>query len=244
MDAAREGKFHDDNDGSSEIQARPRETRDEESRVREAAHGAAMADGTMVDGTMGDGTMGDGTMGDPTMGASAMGDDAASGDDSPSGENAKRWRQGVPQLVITATLESLTALEPGLLRDRFPIPARTVQRLACDAVITPLVVDHQGRPLSLGRTFRSLPPAQKRALIARDRHCQIEGCDAPADWCVPHHIDPWGAGGSTGLDDEILICFFHHWLVHEGRHTLAKSNGLWILVPPAEEEEVMAAQAV
>ncbi len=50
--------------------------------------------------------------------------------------------------------------------------------------------------------------------MLRDEHCQYPGCRAPVSWCDIHHLDPWEHGGPTDLDNLILLCPYHHHLVH------------------------------
>jgi hypothetical protein len=41
-----------------------------------------------------------------------------------------------------------------------------------------------------------------------------------------HHVEHWAHGGRTGLDNLVLLCSFHHRLLHEGRFKMSlASNG-------------------
>jgi len=43
----------------------------------------------------------------------------------------------------------------------------------------------------------------------------------------------WVHGGSTDLDNLILLCFRHHWMVHEGKWQLVRSDdGRMLAIPP------------
>ena len=53
-----------------------------------------------------------------------------------------------------------------------------------------------------------------RLLRHRDGECRFPGCGARR-FTQAHHIVWWGDGGPTDLDNLILLCFFHHKLVHE-----------------------------
>jgi HNH endonuclease len=53
-----------------------------------------------------------------------------------------------------------------------------------------------------------------RQLKYRDRECVFPGCGARR-FTQAHHIVWRNKGGPTDLDNLILVCFFHHNLVHE-----------------------------
>jgi hypothetical protein len=141
-----------------------------------------------------------------------------------------------PHLTVTATLQTLRG-EPGAaageVLGRFPIPSETVQRIACDAALTPMLVDEAGHPLDFGRTMRTASPALRRAVVLADRHCQFPGCDRPAEWCDVHHLDDWVNGGRTRREDLRLVCRRHHTMVHEGGWRLLRGDGgQMVAVPP------------
>jgi hypothetical protein len=48
--------------------------------------------------------------------------------------------------------------------------------------------------LELGRATRTIPPALRRALAARDGGCVAPGCDRPPAWTDAHHLEHWAAG--------------------------------------------------
>ena len=89
------------------------------------------------------------------------------------------------------------------------------QRLTCDAVTQSLTVDADGVPLRLGRSARVVPPALRRVIDVRDRHCAFAGCSAPAMWCQAHHMIHWEDGGPTDERNLVLVCQFHHKAIHE-----------------------------
>ncbi|MFH1105278.1 MAG: HNH endonuclease signature motif containing protein [Actinomycetota bacterium] len=68
----------------------------------------------------------------------------------------------------------------------------------------------------MGRATRTIPPAIRRALEARDRGCTHPGCGRPHRWCDAHHITHWAAGGGTNLNNLRLLCRRHHRIAHEG----------------------------
>jgi hypothetical protein len=133
-----------------------------------------------------------------------------------------------PHLTVTATIQTLRG-QPGApageLLGRFPIPSETVQRVACDAALTPMLVDETGDPLDFGRTMRTASPALRRAVVLADKHCQFPGCDRATEWCDAHHLDDWVNGGRTRRTDLRLVCRRHHRLLHEGGWRLERGHG-------------------
>ncbi|HSS93564.1 MAG TPA: DUF222 domain-containing protein, partial [Candidatus Dormibacteraeota bacterium] len=135
-----------------------------------------------------------------------------------------------PHLVVNVDMSTLTK-EPGAraaeLEWAQPIPAETARRLACDAAITPIVngeADH---------TSRAVPGPRRHALVARDKGCRMPGCDMPAAWTDAHHLKHWADGGSSTLENLVLLCRRHHRQVHEEGWTLElHPNRELVAVPP------------
>ena len=98
----------------------------------------------------------------------------------------------------------------------------TARRLACDASLV-RILERDGRPLSVGRRTRSVPPALRRALRSRDRTCRFPGC-GQRRFLHAHHVDHWARGGRTDLGNLVQLCGFHHHLVHEGGYTLERQT--------------------
>lgn len=94
------------------------------------------------------------------------------------------------------------------------LPIEALQRLLCNARVTPVVVDGGGNPLYAGRTIREANRAQRRALRSMYRSCAADGCDMAFDRCEMHHIEWWEHGGRTDLDNLVPLCPRHHHLVH------------------------------
>lgn len=136
-------------------------------------------------------------------------------------------------VMVTIALDALTAdlatadlLGAGLVPGNDPtsdptgeaITAAQARRLACTAKILPAVLDGTSLPLDLGRAKRLFTPAQRKALLIRDRTCRAEGCDVPGTWCEAHHLDPWHTGGPTDLTNALLLCSHHHHRAHHPDH--------------------------
>ncbi len=99
------------------------------------------------------------------------------------------------------------------------VSAETARRLACDAATVTMRRGRAGAVLDVGRRTRTMSPALRRALAARDRHCRFPGCQARrAD---AHHVRHWAHGGATALDNLVLLCRRHHRTVHEGGFSVA-----------------------
>ncbi|MCA1006166.1 HNH endonuclease [Rhodococcus hoagii] len=94
-----------------------------------------------------------------------------------------------------------------------PLSIATARRLACDCHLTPIVMS-DGVPIDLGRSSRTVPKKQRRALVARDHGCAFPGCGAPPAHCEGHHVKHWADGGPTDLDNLVLLCRYHHQLLH------------------------------
>ncbi len=105
--------------------------------------------------------------------------------------------------------------QPGqsVLEDGVHVSAETSRRLACDASRVVMRHDDAGRLLEVGARTRTIPPALRRALHARDRGCRFPGCDGR--FTQGHHLRHWAQGGPTTLSNLALLCRRHHRAVHE-----------------------------
>ena len=101
-----------------------------------------------------------------------------------------------------------------------PVSPDAVSRLACNAVVQPVVLDDQGVPLRVGRRRRTATDAQWLAVRAIYRSCAWHSCDRPLSWCQLHHVHEWEHGGPTDLCNLVPLCSEHHHAVHEGGWTL------------------------
>ncbi|HEX4755631.1 MAG TPA: DUF222 domain-containing protein [Candidatus Dormibacteraeota bacterium] len=135
-------------------------------------------------------------------------------------------------LQVTTTVETLRDLRgapAGELEFAGLVAARTVQRLACDATITRVLVDAPSQVIDVGRSERVVPGALRRALNARDGGCRWPGCDRPPSWTSAHHVVHWSHFGPTDQDNLVLLCRHHHWCVHEGGWMLVHTDAEGIL---------------
>jgi hypothetical protein len=130
-------------------------------------------------------------------------------------------------LQVTATVETLRDLRgapAGETESAGLVAGRSVQRLACDATITRVVVDARSQVIDVGRSERVVPAGLRRALNARDGGCRWPGCERPPSWTSAHHVVHWSHLGPTDKDNMVLLCRHHHWCVHEGGWTLVHTD--------------------
>jgi len=115
-----------------------------------------------------------------------------------------------------------------------PISAATVQRLSCDGTTTEITLDAFGRPLDVGREQRTFTPKQRIALAVRDGACMFGDCDKEPSMTEAHHIIPWAEGGRTDLANGILLCRFHHLLIHNNGWEIYLVGTDYYLLPPPD----------
>ena len=137
------------------------------------------------------------------------------GDEDPvpiSGSRAERY-----QVMLHVEVETLKADGEGgrsELEDGTGVSAETSQRLCCDAGVVKVGHAPDGRILDVGRRTRTIPPSLRRALEVRDQGCRFPGCGLR--FTEGHHIRHWAEGGETSLANCVLLCRYHHRLMHEG----------------------------
>jgi hypothetical protein len=124
------------------------------------------------------------------------------------------------QVVVHVDAQTLAHDADGRceLADGRPLAAETARRLSCDGSLVELL-ERNGAPLALGRKRRTISPALRRALAARDRGCRFPGCNNNR-FVDGHHIQHWSQGGETNLDNLVSLCRRHHRLPHEGGYSL------------------------
>jgi hypothetical protein len=140
-----------------------------------------------------------------------------------------------PHLVITASAETLAGLPgapPAGLEGVGPIPIETAQRFACDPSVSWLLGQAELES-ETSHARQRIPAATRRALVARDRGCVVNGCHRPPIWCDGHHLIWWTRGGKTALPNLALVCGRHHRMLHEEGWTLERrEGGRFVTIPP------------
>jgi hypothetical protein len=124
-----------------------------------------------------------------------------------------------PHLTVTVGADALAggseAIPMSELDHTGPVTPRVARRIACDASVMRVVLSARSEPLDVGRKTPVIPPAMRRAVVVRDRHCRFPGCDRPHTWCDAHHVRHWAEGGPTAAHNLLLLCRRHHTAVHE-----------------------------
>jgi len=115
-----------------------------------------------------------------------------------------------------------------------PLTTATIQRLSCDGATTEITIDAFGQPLDVGREHRTFTPKQRIALAIRDGGCVFGDCDKEPSMTEAHHIVPWSEGGRTDLANGILLCKFHHLLIHNNGWEIYRVGTDYFLVPPKD----------
>ncbi|MER7860780.1 DUF222 domain-containing protein [Amycolatopsis japonica] len=135
---------------------------------------------------------------------------------------------------VTVGLDALkTGLGTACLDFVGRITAREARLAACDCLMIPVVLSAAGEPLDVGRMKRFVTPGQRRALNIRDGGCAFPGCHRAPKHCHAHHIRHWADGGPTDLRNLVLLCSFHHRLIHHGDWQVRMApGGIPEFVPP------------
>ena len=114
--------------------------------------------------------------------------------------------------------------------------------LTCDAAISRVILGPEGRPLDVGREHRLPTPHQRRAVLARDRGCAVEGCDAKPWLCEIHHLIHWLEHGPTDIDNLAMVCRWHHRKAHTtGWHRGRDPDGTIRCRPTDQHHRTLAA---
>jgi hypothetical protein len=144
-------------------------------------------------------------------------------------------RNGVrPHINVTTTIEGLKkeiGAPPADLELSLPISTRTLERITCDCTMSRVLLA-DSMVIDVGRATRTVSGPTWRALRTRDRGCRFPGCDRPVEWSNPHHIIHWARGGPNNLPNMVLLCYYHHRLVHEGGWQVIKSGREFRFLPP------------
>jgi hypothetical protein len=126
-------------------------------------------------------------------------------------------------VVVHATVETLAGSSDAPAEidvSGIMLLPETARFLACDCRLELVAELRNGLPVSFARTQRTVPPKLARSLRRRDRHCRFPGC-ARTKRLHAHHIQFWMHGGRTVSTNLVMLCPFHHRLVHEQHWTIS-----------------------
>ena len=116
----------------------------------------------------------------------------------------------------------LAVLSFAALNAAFPFPIEELENWPASPVVT---AKNGEELLALVAT-----DDQWRALVARDGGCFC--CPADPSHCEAHHLHPWATGGSTDIDDMVLVCNRTHHLIHDFDYQIIWTDNGWKLLPP------------
>ena len=130
----------------------------------------------------------------------------------------------------------------GITENGTVLGAADLRRIACDTQVIPVVMGAPSEVLDVGRAKRTITPAIRRALIARDQGCVWPGCERAPVHCDGHHVQHWLDDGPTSLANLALLCHSHHHRLHEYNLVLhpptepASPGEDWTVTPAAPRE--------
>ncbi len=111
------------------------------------------------------------------------------------------------------------------------IPASVLEEYFCGARIKGVVFSGEGLPLWHSHAKRLATKAQMSALRALYGACA--GCGADMWICQGHHIRPVSEGGTTDIDNMMLLCWACHQKVHHHSwRVVPDGRGLYTIAPP------------
>jgi hypothetical protein len=90
-----------------------------------------------------------------------------------------------------------------------PIADSRLEQLRANASIEPVLVDDDGVPMAIGRRTTAISPKVGRAVLLRDGHCRIPGCER-AHGIEIHHLRPRSWGGTDEVSNLAAVCSSHH----------------------------------
>ncbi|MFK7916432.1 MAG: DUF222 domain-containing protein [Ilumatobacter sp.] len=152
-----------------------------------------------------------------------------------------------PKVIATIAYDDLVEGSGGGVIDTdidtTVVTGETVRRMACDCDVHRYITNPLGTVVDYGRSQRVVSDPLFDTLLIRDHGCRWAGCSIPAGSCDAHHATHWLDGGDTKPDNLVLLCWFHHHLLHEqhwrieplggGHFTLQSPHGdTQLLRPP------------
>jgi hypothetical protein len=130
--------------------------------------------------------------------------------------------------------ETLTAITFGKLEEYL-----------CEGGTVGVILDDYGQLLDVGREQRLFTKAQRTGLGVRDGGCRFPGCEKPPSWTEAHHLAYWARdGGLTDVANGILLCRYHHMLIHNTGWEIIRdtgqidgNGGYWLKTPKERDPQ-------
>ena len=118
-------------------------------------------------------------------------------------------------VVVHARWDALTRGRQGAhLAEGVALNPEVARRLACTSKIEVLFEGEGGRVLARAAPRRRPPAWMVRELLRRRPCCAFPGCGRRR-YLEIHHLESFGRGGPTTLENLAPLCAFHHKLPHE-----------------------------
>lgn len=132
-------------------------------------------------------------------------------------DNATTNRGVRPHISAIVDVETLAGLadRPATLENGAYLSGEAARKLACDAGLSRIITAGKSQTLDVGTETRTWSAAMSKAIIARDKHCVHDGCEAPPWACQIHHRDHVAHDGPTSVANGELRCWFHHEHQHQ-----------------------------
>jgi hypothetical protein len=139
----------------------------------------------------------------------------------------------VPASALQAGNTDGAATGTALLEDSLSaITFGKLEEYLCEGGQVGVLFDDDGQLLNVGREQRLFTRRQRIGLGVRDGGCRYPGCEDPPSWCEAHHIVQWARDtGRTDVADGILLCRYHHMLIHETGGQIIRKDGTYWLKP-------------
>ncbi|HVF53038.1 MAG TPA: DUF222 domain-containing protein [Actinomycetota bacterium] len=162
-------------------------------------------------------------------------------------------RRAGTELVVFAPLEAFASdTIGGQIEGGGVIHPETLRRMSCDARIQPVLENGEDQAVGVGHSRYSPPGYVRRAVYHRDGRCAFPGCHG-CRFMDCHHIVHW-PHGPTQTDNLIMVCPFHHKLLHElawnvtlnvrtGETRWFRPDGSLLEVPGVRSERARPARA-
>jgi hypothetical protein len=142
-------------------------------------------------------------------------------------------RQPAVRVLVTADTLADRVGRGRIEGSPLPVSVQTVERIACESGTIAIQFDSRGNGLDLGRKERLFDKRQRIVLAARDGGCMFGDCDRPPSQCEAHHTQHWKRdAGETNIDLGILLCLYHHLLVHNNGWEIVRKDSAFWLIPP------------